>query len=40
MATQKYHFYYSIIQHGDTLLFSIWNKNYTVQSNQLGFEIK
>lgn len=37
---QKYHFDYRITQHGDTLLFSIWNKKYTVQSNQLEFEIK
>ena len=39
-AKQKYHFDYRITQHGDTLLFSIWNKKYTVQSNQLEFEIK
>lgn len=39
-AKQKYHFDYRIAQHGDTLLFSIWNKKHTVQSNQLEFEIK
>ena len=39
-AKQKYHFDYRITQHGDTLLFSIWDKKYTVQSNQLEFDIE
>ena len=39
-AKQKYHFDYKNTQHGDTLLFSIWDKKYTIQSNQLDFDIK
>ena len=32
---QKFHFDYRIMQHGDTLLLDIWDKKYTVQSNEL-----
>ena len=31
---QKFHFDYRITQHGDTLLLDVWDKKYTVQSEE------
>jgi hypothetical protein len=31
---QKFHYDYRIAQHGDTLLLDVWDKKYTVQSEE------